>query len=243
MSLLLLLMLGFVAGTVGGVIGFGSSVMLMPALVLMLMYGPRIAVPIMAVTALMTNLARVVVWWRELEWRAVVAYSITAMPAAALGARTLLAIPPRLADGVLGAFFILMIPARGWMVRRGLRVGLAHLALAGAAVGYATGIVVSTGPINTPFFLAYGLTKGAFLGTEALGSLGMYVAKAIAFRSFGALTDEVIVQGVTIGASLMAGSWAAKYIVLRIPPERFVSLMEAVLLVSGLTMLAAALFR
>jgi hypothetical protein len=38
----------------------------------------------------------------------------------------------------------------------------------------------------------------------------------------------------------MAGSWAAKAIVLRIPPERFVLLMEAVLLVSGLTMLVAA---
>ena len=68
----------------------------------------------------------------------------------------------------------------------------------------------------------------------------MYISKAIAFRSFGALTDEVVLQGLIIGASLMAGSWAAKAIVLRIPPERFVMLMEAVLLVSGLTMLVAA---
>jgi uncharacterized membrane protein YfcA len=237
-NLLLLLALGFVAGTVGGVIGFGSSVMLMPALVLM--YGPRTAVPIMAVTALMSNLARVLVWWRELDWRAVAAYSLTAIPAAALGARTLLAIPPRLADGVLGAFFILMIPARRWIIERGLRVGLGHLALAGAAIGYATGIVVSTGPVNTPFFLAYGLTRGAFLGTEALASLGMYVSKAVAFRSFGALTNEVILQGLIIGTSLMAGSWAAKYLVLRIAPERFHLLIEAVLFVSGLTMLVAA---
>ena len=238
MNLLLLLVLGFVAGTIGGVIGFGSSVMLMPALVLM--YGPRTAVPIMAVTALMSNLARVMVWWRELDWRAVAAYSATAVPAAALGARTLLAIPPRLADGVLGGFFILMIPLRRWMVEKGLRVGLGHLAFAGAAIGFVTGIVVSTGPVNTPFFLAYGLAKGAFLGTEALGSLGMYVSKAIAFRSFGALTNEVVVQGLIIGASLMAGSWAAKYLVLRIPAERFVLLMEAVLFLSGLTMLVAA---
>jgi uncharacterized protein len=238
MSLLFLLVLGFVAGTIGGVIGFGSSIMLMPALVVM--YGPRTAVPIMAVTALMSNLARVIVWWRELDWRAVAAYSVTAVPAAALGARTLFAIPPRLADGVLGAFFILMIPARRWMVARGLRVRLGHLALVGAVIGYFTGIVVSTGPINTPFFLAYGLTKGAFLGTEALASLGMYVSKAIAFRSFGALTGEVILQGLIIGSSLMVGSWAAKFLVLRIPPERFHLLMEAVLFFSGVVMLGAA---
>ena len=104
MTLALLLILGFVAGTVGGVIGFGSSIMLMPALVLM--YGPRTAVPLMAVTALVTNASRVALWWREVDWRACAAYSITAIPAAALGAKTLVTIPPRLADGVLGAFFM-----------------------------------------------------------------------------------------------------------------------------------------
>lgn len=238
MTFLLLLALGFVAGTIGGVVGFGSSVMLMPALVML--YGPRTAVPIMAVTALMSNFARVMVWWRELNWPVVAAYSLTAVPAAALGARTLLVIPPRVADGVLGTFFILMIPIRRWMVARGMRVRLRHLAFAGAVIGFATGIVVSTGPINTPFFLGYGLVKGAFLGTEALASLGMYLSKAIAFRNFGALTNEVMVQGLIIGSSLMAGSWAAKHVVLRIPAERFHTLMEAVLLLSGATMVAAA---
>jgi uncharacterized membrane protein YfcA len=204
-SLLLLLILGFVAGTIGGIVGFGSSIILMPALVLM--YGPRTAVPLMAVTAFITNASRVMLWWREVDWRACAAYSVTAIPAAALGAKTLVTIPPRLADGVLGVFFILMIPARRWLAGQGLRIGLWHLAAAGAAIGYVTGIVVSTGPINTPFFLAYGLAKGAFIGTEALGSLGMYAAKAIAFRSFGVLPDALILQALIIGSSLMAGSY------------------------------------
>ena len=54
--------------------------------------------------------------------------------------------------------------------------------------------------------------------------------------------DEVVLQGLIIGSSLMAGSWAARYIVLRIPEHRFHRMMEAVLLLSGLTMVAAALF-
>ncbi len=44
---ILVLALGLAAGTVGGVIGFGTSIMLMPALVWA--FGPREAVPIMAV--------------------------------------------------------------------------------------------------------------------------------------------------------------------------------------------------
>ena len=239
MTLLLLLILGLVAGTIGGIIGFGSSIILMPALVLM--YGPRTAVPVMAVAALLANASRVVLWWREIDWRACAAYSLTAIPAAALGAKTLVTIPPRLADGVLGVFFILMIPARRWLVGSGLRIGLWHMAAIGALIGYVTGIVVSTGPINTPFFLAYGLTKGAFIGTEALGSLGMYVSKAIAFRSLGVLPDAVIVQGLIIGTSLMAGSYFSKRLLLRMSAERFHLLMEGVLLLAGLSMLAAAL--
>jgi uncharacterized membrane protein YfcA len=238
LTLVLLLALGLLAGTIGGIIGFGSSVMLMPALVLM--YGPRTAVPIMAVTAFMANASRVVVWWREVDWRACGAYSLTAMPFAALGARTLVTIPPRVADGVLGACFILMIPVRRWMVDRRMRIGVFHLALAGAAIGYVTGIVVSTGPINTPFFLAYGLVKGAFIGTEALGSLAMYGAKAATFRTFGALPNEAIVQGLIIGSSLMAGSVLSKRFLLRMPAERFHLMMEGVMLFAGATMLIAA---
>ena len=240
MTLLLLLFLGLVAGTISGIIGFGSSIILMPALVLM--YGPRTAVPVMAVAALIANASRVMLWWRDIDWRACAAYSVTAIPAAALGARTLVAIPPRLADGVLGVFFILMIPVRRWLVGAGLRLGLWHMAAVGAVIGYITGIVVSTGPINTPFFLAYGLTKGAFIGTEALGSLGMYVSKAIAFRRLGVLPNDIIVQALIIGSSLMVGSYFSQRLLLRMSAQRFHLLMEAVLLLAGLTMLAAAFF-
>src|SRR3954447_4950075 len=219
LTLLLLLLLGLLAGTIGGIVGFGSSVMLMPALVLM--YGPRTAVPIMAVTAFMANASRVVVWWREVDWRACAAYSVTAIPAAALVARTLVTIPPRLADAVLGVFFILMIPARRWMVNRKLRVGLPHLAIAGALIGYATGIVVSTGPINTPFFLAYGLVKGPFLSTEAAGSLTMYVSKALVFNHYGYLPWAVLWKGLIVGSSVMAGAWVAKRFVMKMEASQF----------------------
>jgi len=44
----------------------------------------------MAMAAVMANLARIIAWWREVDWRATAAYSITGVPAAALGAKTLL---------------------------------------------------------------------------------------------------------------------------------------------------------
>ncbi|MEO5766051.1 MAG: sulfite exporter TauE/SafE family protein [Casimicrobiaceae bacterium] len=239
MDLAFVLAVGLVAGTISGIVGFGSSIMLMPVLVFA--YGPLAAVPIMAVAAIMANLSRVMVWWRDVDWRACLAYSATGIPAAALGARTLLVLPPRVVEVALGAFFIAMVPARRVLARHAVRLRLPHLAIIGLAIGFVTGIVVTTGPISAPVFLAYGLVKGAFLATEAAGSLGIYVAKAAVFRTFGALPWDAIARGLVIGGSLMVGSYLAKRFVLKLPPERFRLLMDALMLGSGLAMLWAAI--
>jgi uncharacterized membrane protein YfcA len=235
----LVLAIGLVAGTLGGIVGFGSSIMLMP--VLMLVFGPREAVPIMAIASIMANASRVAAWWREVDWRACAAYSATGIPAASLGAHTLLSLPPGVVEGVLGAFFITMIPVRRWLARQHWKLHLWHLAVVGALIGFLTGLVVATGPVNAPFFLAYGLVKGAYLSTEALGSLAVYLSKAITFRSLGALPVAAVAKGLIIGCSLMAGSFIAKRFVQRLDAEKFRLLMDGLLAVAGLTMLWAAL--
>jgi uncharacterized membrane protein YfcA len=234
----LVLILGLVAGTLGGVVGFGTSIMLMPALVLV--FGPREAVPIMAVASIMANGSRVAAWWREIDWRVVGAYSVAAVPAATLGAATLLVLPTRSVEAVLGLFFIAMIPVRRWMAAQQWKLRLWQMALVGAVIGFLTGIVATTGPVNAPFFLAYGLVKGAYLGSEALGSLAMFVAKAITFRGLGALPLDTLGKGAIVGSSLVAGAFIAKRYVRQLDPERFRLLMDGLLLVAGATMLWAA---
>src|SRR6201989_386056 len=138
--------------------------MLMPVLVWQ--YGPKKALPIMAVAAVMANLSRILAWWREVDWRACAAYSVTGIPAASLGARTLLALPSQTVDISIGIFLIAMVPVRHWLARHELKANLWHLAIGGAIIGYITGIVASTGPLSVPLFLFYGLSKGAFLRSE-----------------------------------------------------------------------------
>jgi uncharacterized membrane protein YfcA len=229
---------GLIAGIVGGIVGFGSSIMLMPVLVVA--FGPRQAVPIMAVAAIMANLSRILVWWREVDWRACAAYSITGVPAAVLGARTLLVLPPGIIDVALGAFFIAMVPLRRWIAAHDFHLNLWHLAIIGIVVGFITGIVATTGPLTVPLFLAYGLVKGAFLATEAASSLAVYISKSITFRTLGALPFDSLARGLIVGSSLMAGTFLAKRVVVRLPAERFRVLMDGLLLVSGATMLWAA---
>jgi hypothetical protein len=235
LHLLFILAVGLLAGTISGIVGTGSSIMLMPVLVHE--YGPKQAVPIMAVAAVMANLSRILAWWRQVDWRACAAYSLTGIPAAALGARTLLALPSHTVDVAIGLFLIVMVPVRHWLARHHLKASLWHLALGGAVIGYLTGIVVSTGPLSVPLFLFYGLAKGAFLATEAASSLGLYLSKSLTFERFGALTGDVALKGLVTGSSLMFGAFIAKRFVIKLDPDVFRLVMDGIMVAAGLSML------
>ncbi len=240
MGLILVLIVGLVAGIFSGIVGTGSSIMLVP--VLATIYGPKAAVPIMAVAAVMANFSRILAWWRTVDWRAFAIYSITGGPAAFLGAQTLLILPSRAVDLTIGLFLISMIPIRHWLASRMIHLKLWPLAIAGAVIGFLTGIVVSTGPISVPVFLGYGLVKGAFLATEAASSLVIYVVKVLTFQTGGALPWDLALKGLTTGFSIMAGTFIAKPFVLRLSPETFRHVMDGLMLISGLTMVWNAVF-
>ena len=235
MGFLFVLIVGLLAGTISGIVGTGSSIMLMP--VLAYEYGPKQAVPIMAIAAVMANLSRILAWWREVDWRACLAYSVTGIPAAALGARTLLALPSHAVDIAIGLFLMAMVPARHLLARHQLKAQLWNLAIGGALIGYLTGIVVSTGPLSVPLFLFYGLARGAFLATEAASSLGLYASKSVTFQRFGALTPDVAIKGLIAGSSLMFGAFIAKRFVLKLEPDIFRLVMDAIMLAAGASML------
>ncbi|SEP27617.1 hypothetical protein SAMN02990966_04770 [Rhodospirillales bacterium URHD0017] len=239
LSYALVLAVGLVAGTVSGIVGTGATVILLPVLVIV--FGPREAVPIMAIVALMSNFAKITSWWREIDWKACGAYALGGIPAAALGARTLLILPPGTVEIALGLFFLAMVPGRRWLASRNMTIGLGGLAAAGAVIGFLTGVVVSTGPLSVPTFAAYGLVKGAFIATEAAGSLALYISKALTFRQFGALPTDIIVKGLISGSSVMTGTYLARLIVERLSVAAFQYMLDIVMMVSGLALLWQAL--
>ena len=238
MDFLFVLVVGLFAGTLAGIVGFGSSIILMPVMVIA--FGPIQAVPIMAIAAIMANLSRILAWWREVDWRVCFAYAATATPFAALGAGTLLVVPAHVVEVALGVFFIVMIFIRRWMAAHRLKLGLGALAAIGVPVGFLTGLVASTGPVTVPIFLAAGLVKGAFLSSEAAASLVVYAAKAAVFRTFGALPLEIVLKGLITGSTLMAGAFLAKRFVLAMDAARFGLLMDGLMLLSGVTLLVTA---
>ena len=233
-AFIVVVVLALGAGALGGVVGTGSSLVLLPVLVTM--YGPRMAVPMMGIAAVMANIARVAAWWRQIRWLPVLVYALPGTPAAVLGAHTLLTISPKIIDGLLGVFFLAMIPVRRVMTARAWRVRLWHLGAAGAVVGFLTGLVLSTGPLSVPVFTGFGLSGGAFLGSEAASALVLYAGKLTTFGQLGVLTPTLVARGLAIGAALMIGPFLTRAIVQQVSPRTYAILIDIVLVAAAAVM-------
>jgi uncharacterized protein len=107
----------------------------------------------------------------------------------------------------------------------------------GAGASFISALLGSVGPIMAPFFLAYGLVKGAYIGTEALSTVVMHVFKLIAYGQKAVLTERDCFIGLVLGPVMVFGSYLGKRILDHVAEKVFVWLIEAVLILAGLMFL------
>lgn len=220
-----------VASTLAAVTGFGGAAVLLPVLVLA--FGVRDAVPILTVAQLVGNGSRVWFNRRELDYRVVGWFALGGVPLALLGGVLFSRAPLPALTRLLGLFLLLVVAWR--RLRPGVRFKppLRAFTFIGAGASFLSALLGSVGPLMAPFFLAYGLVKGAYIGTEALSTVVMHVTKLVAYRSTAVLPASSIAAGLAIGPIMVVGSWLGKRIVDRLPEKIFVVLIEAVMTLAG----------
>ncbi len=233
-QLLLLAVVAFLAATLAAVSGFGGAAVLLPVLVMV--FGVRDAIPILTVAQLIGNASRVWFNRRELDWKVVGWFALGGVPMALLGGFLFAAAPLKALTRLLGVFLLLIVVWRH--VRPApKRLPLQSFAALGAGSSFLSALLGSVGPLMAPFFLAYGLVKGAYIGTEALATVVMHVAKLVAYRQAAVLSGAAVLVGLALGPLMVAGSYAGKRIVDRLPERVFVVIIESVLVAAGLLFL------
>jgi uncharacterized protein len=125
--------------------------------------------------------------------------------------------------------------------RRGgeTRLPLRGFAGIGAVFGFLSALVGTVGPLAAPFFLSYGLVRGAYIGTEACTALLMHVVKVVVYGRYTLLDLRSAASGIAIGLVMIAGTYAGKKLVDRLPERVFPRLVEVALVVSGLQLFLA----
>lgn len=222
----------FVASTLAAVTGFGGAAVLLPALVAA--FGVRSAIPILTVAQLIGNASRV--WYnrRDVAIPVVAWFALGAVPLALLGGLLFAAAPLGALKRLVGAFLIATVVWRHIPRAPTWRPGVRAFAAIGALFSFLSALVGSVGPLMAPFFLAYGLVKGAYIGTEALATVVMHVIKLAAYQGTAVLTPGAAAIGAALGPIMIGGSYVGKRIVDRLPERVFVAIIELTLVGAGL---------
>jgi uncharacterized membrane protein YfcA len=229
---LLIAAVAFVAATLAAVTGFGGAAVLLPVLVFA--FGTRQAIPILTVAQLIGNGSRVWFNRRELDWRVVGWFTLGAVPMALLGGFLFATAPLTALTRILGVFLIVVVLWRHVRPTNPRKFPVQSFAAIGAGASFLSALLGSVGPIMAPFFLAYGLVKNAYIGTEALSTVVMHVSKLVAYKEAAVLPASAIMTGLALGPVMIVGSFLGKRIVDRLPEKVFVAIIEAVLITAGL---------
>jgi uncharacterized protein len=229
-----LIAVAFVAATLAAVTGFGGAALLLPVLVVV--YGVREAIPILTVAQLVGNGSRVWFNRQAIDFPVVKWFALGGVPAALLGGFLFAAAPLHALTRALGAFLILLVVWRR-LNRKPTRMRLRGFAPLGAGSSFLSALLGSVGPLMAPFFLAYGLVKAAYIGTEALTTVIMHLTKLIAYHQASVLSTHALWAGAALAPAMVAGSYLGKRIVDRLPERVFIIIIEVTLLAAGVLFL------
>jgi uncharacterized membrane protein YfcA len=225
----------FTAATIAGVTGFGGAVLLLPVLVWAV--GARDAVIVLTIGQLAGNGSRMLLNRRDVNTAILRRFALGAIPLALLGGLLFASTPSTLLTRLLGAFLLAAVIWRHASPRPPLRPPLARFTWLGAIFGFLSAILGSVGPVMAPFFLAYGLVKSAYIGTEAACTVVMHTTKLVAYGGGGVLAGAVVLEGLALAPVMVGGSWLGKRLLERTPEHAFVLLIDCVLVASGALLL------
>ena len=223
------------ASILGAIAGFGGAAVLLPVLVWA--FGVRDAIPILTIAQLLGNGSRAWFNRRELVLPVVGWFALGAVPMAVAGGALFATAPAPALRRVLGVFLLLTVAYRHTRFGRKARVKLRAFALLGGVFGFLSALLGSVGPLMAPFFLAYGLVKAAYIGTEAAATTTMHIVKIAVYGGFNLLSAGTVLTALAIGAVQIVGSYAGKRVLDHVPEHVFPILIEGVLLAGGVQFL------
>ncbi len=238
-GILLVVVVTAISAVLGGVAGYGTGP-LMP-LVLVPMVGAEPVVPIIAISSMFTNTARLSAFRQALQLRLALIALSAALPTCVLGAWLYTLLSGRGAAIVIGSTLIATVPLRRLLRHHGYRLGEKGFAFAAAGWGLLVGGSSGSGVVLLSLLLAAGLEGTAVIATDSAISLATGVIKIAVFAFAGVLTPTVIVVALLIGLVGFPCTFLAKLIVARMPVHVHTAVLDVIVVIGGAVMISSAL--
>lgn len=202
----ILIVVGLAAGLLSGSVGFGGGVILLP--VITYFYGVEVAVPVSTIAQMLSNLSRVVMGWKEIDWRAVGMFLLLAVPFTALGAFGFAEVPKGPMTIVLCSFLIVFAVMK-LMGKMRLPRRPSTMVVGGGVTGLVNGLLGISGPLSSAVFLTLELAPVSYIASEATTAAVMHIVKAIVYGKLDLMSDSIFLSGCGIGCAMMLGNFIA----------------------------------
>jgi uncharacterized membrane protein YfcA len=229
-----------VSSVLGGIAGYGTGP-LMP-LVLVPIVGAEPVVPIIAISSMFTNGARLSAFREALHVRLAVIAFVAALPTCLLGAWLYTLLSGRGAALVIGSTLIATVPLRRILKSRGHHLGEKGFAAGAAGWGLLVGGTSGSGVVLLSLLLAAGLEGTAVIATDSAISIVTGVVKIAVFAFAGVLTPTVIVIALLMGLVGFPCTFLAKLIVARMQVHVHTAILNAIVIIGGAVMIYGALW-
>lgn len=227
----ILIVAGLAAGLLSGTVGFGGSMILLPAITSF--YGIEVAVPMATVAQLLSNIFRMGAGFRSIRWRKVGFFLILAAPLTVVGAYGFVVVPKEMMTRILCillTIFALLDLSERFRLPRSRWTMLAG----GGVSGIINGLLCLSGPISSAVFLTLGLSPVAYIASEAASAVVMHIIQMIMYGEFGLMGKMVILDGLYLGVAMVIGNFIAMKFIRDIRRKIYRRIVAAVMIVCSI---------
>jgi len=195
-------LLGLLAGAVTTLAGMGGGLVLTLALAALI--DPRSALAIASVALLVGNIHRARLYREHLQWPIALRFVAGGFPGALVGGLLAAGLPDAALHGAMlvlaGLASAKVLLGWRWTAPRGALIP------GGAAAGFVTGTSGGGGLIAGPLLLASGLSGRAYVGTGAVGAATIHIARLGGYGAGGLLGRDLLVAGAVCAVAIAAGN-------------------------------------
>ena len=205
--------------------------------VLVWVYGPAIAVPVIAILQLFGTISRVWLNRESINWRVFAWFAAGSIPFAILGSFLFISADTDLLTRIMGGGMIALVVLTRLPWSKRIRMTLWGFLPLGASAGFLASVFGIPGPFAPVFYIAYGLKPREYLATFSLGMLLVQIPKLAVYGSGELLTPLVIGLGLSLGVIAIGGAYVGAKMVGRVPEKVFAVGISVIIAAFGVLLL------
>ncbi|MDC1451201.1 sulfite exporter TauE/SafE family protein [Vicingaceae bacterium] len=242
MSYFILFLCGIIAYIVSTLSGGGGALILLPIVGFYL--SPAVVAPVVNLGNMIGRPARLVLFWKDIQWKLVAFYVPSALLGAIVGALIFVELEAEWIQLLLGVFLVsTAFQFRFGKKKTSFGMKLWYFIPLGFIVTLISTLFGATGAVLNPFYLNIGLVKEKLIATKTANSFFAGFAQLGSYTYLGVLQGELWGYGLLIGLGAIIGNIFGKKLLSKMSDQGFRKLVVLIMTASGIVMIAKYLLN